>query len=461
MGNFNVTLSGLMQRMEEEQKMAGTLSTLADEIRSVKNGLGFRIRGREKLNQTLGRLADEVSGYHADMKKMRFVLSNIRDEYEKTERRICGYANDHPITGEDIWNAVTTLGKGYAVNALFPRTGVGWLIHEILKDEEWERESKIGEVEHTLWDEWDKKKKDNWADAHYELENGKLVKKEKEKESDKKKKTDAQKRKEALENITLWSGSLKKEGSLLHFGKDGDVETDWGSYTYSADFMKAETHMSAQLTMGGVEAEIGMSLTAFTASAAGQLGSDMLGAHGSTDVSVGKAELKGKVGVGIWDEDGNFNPKAKVKLSAEAIAAEASVTGGVDLAGIKADVTGSVNFGLGAHMDVGFEDGKLSLDLGASLGVGGSVKLDIDVSGAIEKLDDILDSASDVYSAASGFVEDAASAVGDFVEGAADAVGDFVGDAANAIGNAADKTLKGIGNAAGSAWTTVSGWFKW
>lgn len=146
---------------------------------------------------------------------------------------------------------------------------------------------------------------------------------------------------------------MSKEGSLLHFGKDGNVETDWGSYTYYADFMKAEEHMSAKLTPGGAEAEIGMSLTALTASAAGQLGSDMLGAHGSTDVSLGKAELKGKAGVGIWDEDGSFNPNAKAKLSAEAIVAEASATGSVGLLGTKVDVTGSVNFGVGAHMDIG------------------------------------------------------------------------------------------------------------
>lgn len=461
MENFNVTLSGLAQRIEEEQKMTGTLSSLAADIRVVRSGLGFQIRGKENLQNTLGQLADEVNGYSVDMKKMRLVLTNVRDEYEKTERRICGYVNDHPITGEDIWNAVTTIGKGLVVNALFPGAGAGWLIHEILKDEEWERESKIGEFEHTLWDKWDEKKKDNLGDAHYELENGTLVKKEKEEKTSDKEKTDAQKRKEVLENITIWSGSLKKEGSLLHFGKDGDVETDWGSYTYSADVMKAETHLSAELTMGGAEAEIGVSLTAFTANAAGQLGSDMLGAHGSAEVSFGKAEAKGKVGVGIWDEDGNFNPKAKVELSAEAILAEASVTGGVDLLGAKVDVTGSVNFGVGAHMDIGFDDGKLSLDLGASLGVGGSVKLNIDVSGALDKLDDVLDAASDVYCAASGFVEGAASAVGDFVEGTADAIGDFVGGAAKAAGDFADNAMEGIGNVASGAWSTVSSWFKW
>ncbi len=457
MENFNVTLSGLTQRIEEEQKMTGTLSKFAEDIRFVSNSLSFQVRGRENLHNTLKRLADEVGGHSSDMKKMRSALGSVRDEYEKTERRICGYVNDHPITKEDIWNAVTTVGKGFAINAMFPGAGTVWLVNEILKDEDWERKSKIGEIEHTLWDKWDEKKKDNLGDAHYEFENGRLVKKEKEENSADKKKTDAQKRKEVLENITLWSGSIKKEGSLLHFGKDGDVETDWGSYTYSADFMKAETHMSAEVTMGGINAEIGMSLTAFTAEAAGQLGNDMLGVHGKADVEVGKVELTGKAGFGIWDSDGNFAPTAKVKLSAEAIAAEASLTAGIDLAGTKVDVKGSVNFGVGAHMDVGFEDGKLSLDLGASLGVGGSVKLDIDVSGTLDKLDSVLDAASDVYSAASGFAGDVVNAVGDFAESAADTVGNIVGGAADAVGKVAD----GIGNTLSSGWSTVSGWFKW
>ena len=40
---------------------------------------------------------------------------------------------------------------------------------------------------------------------------------------------------------------------------------------------------------------------------------------------------------------------------------------------------------------VGLHDGKLSVDIGASLGVGASIKLEVDVSGAIDAMADTAD----------------------------------------------------------------------
>ena len=438
MENFSVKLSGLSQRIEEEKNIITGLGALESDIMSVRSGLSFQIKNKENITDVLKKLADNVSSYASDMKKLRSTLSNVRSEYEKTERRICGYANDHPISAQDVWNAFTTVGEGLCISAVNPVLGFGWLVNEILKDEEWEKKSEWGNYEHTLWDKWDEKKKNNILDEHYEWKDGKLVKKEKEDSSDdKKEKTDAQKRKEILENITIWSGSVAKEGSLIHLGKDGDVETDWGSYTYSADFMKAEASASLEVTMGGVEAEIGVALTAFTAEAAGQLGSDYLNVHGSGQVTVGKVEGKAQAGVGIWDDEGNFDPKLYAKASAEAIAWEASGEVGVNIGGVEGNVKGSVNFGIGAHVDVGFDDGKFSLDVGASLGIGGSVKLELDVGGLVDKgidfVQDVGGAAADAYNAAADFVSDVADNVTDFMDG--------------------------VGNAISSGWSTFKSWF--
>lgn len=441
MENFAVKLSGLSQGIEEEQKMEGQLSALESDIRSVRNGLGFQIKGKADLQNILKRLADDVNHHESDMKQLRRTLTEVHDEYEKTERRICGYVNDHPITKEDVQEAITTVGTGYAISALFgPVVGTGWLINEILKDEDWEIKYDVPSYERKIWDKWggDKKdEKDNLGKLKKEYyiskkaEEKDRLKKEREankSEEEKQKDKERKKKTDILENITIWSGSMKKEGSLLHFGKDGDVETDWGSYSYSADFMKAEASGSLEITGGGIEAEVGVALSAFTAEAAGQLGDDMLGLHGKVGVEAGKAEAKGSVGMGIWDENGNFAPKFSTKLSAEAIAAEVSGTVGVDLAGVKVDAKGSLNFGIGAHADIGYRNGKFSFDLGASLGVGASIKFDVDISGAVE------------------YVGNAAADI-------ANAAGNFVSD----IGKGADKIGKGFQN----GWKTVTGWFKW
>lgn len=436
MENFSVKLSGLSQRIEEEKGIVTGLATLESDIMSVRNNLSFQIKNQENIKNILKKLAGDVDGYESDMKKMRLALLSVRSEYEKTERRICGYVNDHPISAQDVWDAITTTGEGLCVSAVNPVLGFGWLVNEILKDEKWEKKSEWGNYEHTLWDEWDKKKENNKLDEHYEWEDGRLVKKEKEDSSDKEK-TKEQKRKEILENITIWSGSVEKVGSLLHFGKDGDVETDWGSYTYSADFMKAEASAGLSVTAGGVEAEIGVALTAFTAETAARLGSEDLNVHGSGQVTVGKVEGKAQAGVGIWGEDGNFNPKLYAKASAEAIAWEASGEVGVNIGGVEGNLQGSVNFGVGAHVDVGFDDGKFSLDVGASLGIGGSVKLEVDVGGLVDKGID--------------FVQDVGGAAADAYNMAAD----FVGDVADGVTDFADD----VGNAISNGWSTFKSWF--
>jgi hypothetical protein len=78
----------------------------------------------------------------------------------------------------------------------------------------------------------------------------------------------------------------------------------------------------------------------------------------------------------------------KVGASAEAIAGEISGKVGAKVLGTDVGVSGSLNYGVGAHANIGFSDGKLSLDVGATLGVGASVKLDIDVSGTVNAVCD-------------------------------------------------------------------------
>lgn len=431
MEQFSVKLSGLNQRVDEEQNIVTSLGRIESDIRSVMNSLSFEISSKANLKNILKQLADNVDECESDMKTMRSVLKNVRDKYEKTENRICGKVNDHTITKEEIWSALTTVGQGLAMNAIFPGTGMVWICHEILKDEDWKGEMDIGKFEKKIWE----KERKEISSASYEYENGKWVKKEAKKDDDKKEKTTAQKRKDILESVKIWSGSIGKEGSLLHFGKDGDVETEWGKYTYSADVLKAEASASGYVGLGGAGGKVGVSVTALSLAAGGQLGSDMLGAHGSVGVDVGKASAEASADFKWMNEDGKFSPNVGVSGSLEAIAAEASAKVGADILGTEINGKASVNFGIGAHADIGFRNGKFKFDVGASVGVGASVDLEIDVSGTIdavvEHAQDIGNAAKEAYETVSNAVSEVADAASNAYNNAKDAVSDFAGDVAD------------------------------
>ena len=433
MEQFSVKLSGMKQRIQEEENYKKRLGTIEDQLNSVRNTLSFEVGSKLNISKAIKQLANNVGEFESDMKTMKSVLQNVYNEYEKQERRICGYFNDHPITTEDIWNAITTTGTGLVISAINPALGFGWLVNEILKDEEWETESDWGKFEKKIWE------KERGKEVKYTRdEEGNWVKKEDDDSDGKKEKTDGEKKQELLENITIWSGSIGKEGELLHFGTDGDVETEYGKYSYGMDVMKAYAKAGANVTLGNAALEVGVGLTAFSAEAAGQLGSDMLGVHGQAGVNVGKVEAKAGGTIGWVNEEGELDLHAKVEASAEAILAEAEASVGVDLLGTKADIKGSVNFGIGAHAEIGFDDGKFSFDVGASLGVGASVSFEVDVSGTV---DAVVDFAKDVGNVAS----EAYSAVSDFANDVGDKVSDFASD---------------VGDSLSKGWKTVTGWFS-
>lgn len=223
---------------------------------------------------------------------------------------------------------------------------------------------------------------------------------------------------------TIASVGTKVSGDLWdkHWGDSDEEFKEFGAHgSAEAAFVKAEASASAYAGVysysadgtkhftPGLGAEVGVGVTAFSASAKGQLGDEYFNIHGKASVDVGKAEAKASVNMGLFDAEGKINPQAGVKLSAEAIAAEAKGTVGGTIAGTSVEATGSVNFGVGAHANFGLVDGHFSMDIGASLGVGVGVKLDIDMSGTF---------------------------------------------------NAAVDTVNAISDAASSAWSTFTGWFK-
>lgn len=192
------------------------------------------------------------------------------------------------------------------------------------------------------------------------------------------------------------SVSAKKSGSVSLFSRQNSVSTSHGSAEAQMAVLKAEGDMSAFAQIfdedghftPGAGAHIGGSATVFEASASGEYEIiDNVKVHGSVDITAGEVSAEAEANIG-FDEEGNLNLNAGASI--EAIAAEASADVGVNIAGVDVKGKGSVNIGIGAHADVGLKDGVLKVDVGASLGVGASVSLEVDIGEAVDNAKDMV-----------------------------------------------------------------------
>ena len=191
----------------------------------------------------------------------------------------------------------------------------------------------------------------------------------------------------------LWSGEAAAEGKI------GGVVP--GSASAKASFGEAEAHadgymglFQADPTTGelqfkpGIGVSAGASVTAFSAEEQAMLGGDMLGAYVKSTQTVGKVGAEVEANVGLYDKDGKFNPTAYAGFGAQAIGGEITGALGAKVLGADVSASGSLNYGIGAHANVGYKDGKFSLDAGATFGVGASVKLEVDIGGTIDAVKD-------------------------------------------------------------------------
>ena len=148
----------------------------------------------------------------------------------------------------------------------------------------------------------------------------------------------------------------------------------------------------------GVSAEIGASATALEIEWEQQwLGDENLGLNSDVTVTAGKASAKANVGAQVFGSDGKLDLQLGASASAEAIGGEIEGSVGVNVLGGEVGVKGSVNYGIGAHADVGYRDGVFKCDVGASLGVGVSLGFEVDAGGMV---DTVSDAASAVWDGA-------------------------------------------------------------
>lgn len=208
-------------------------------------------------------------------------------------------------------------------------------------------------------------------------------------------------RKQTLAEYKIIGGSIG--GSIfcekVSIGDSGTIEATVG---------KAEAHGSIRAGLHvigndgtekfspGISAEVGTSVTAMEVAWDQQwLGDKNLGVSTDTKVTIGKAEAKMGGQALIYGDDGKLNLQLNANASVEAIAWKAEGTAKLNVIGGDIGVKGSVQFGIGAHADVGFHDGKFKFDVGASLGIGASVGFEVDIGGMVDSVKDSAKSAWD------------------------------------------------------------------
>lgn len=181
---------------------------------------------------------------------------------------------------------------------------------------------------------------------------------------------------------TIGGSLLSASGSFENgiFSADGSVSIGTAEAEAKASANLYKTDKDGNLVFApGVSAEIGASVCAISGAAAVGIGNSMLGVNASGNAEAISAGASASGKVEIIDKNGKFNPTAKVGLEAEAnlFKAEGKVSGSV--LGVDAAVTGGVTIGVGAHADIGFQDGIFKFDVGASLGVGVSIGFEVNV----------------------------------------------------------------------------------
>lgn len=387
MSEFKMKPQRARSTVQDMNSIARQMKNLEDQILKIQRGLSFEVAQKERIRQRLRTAGNNTAAQYKGIYNSSSALNNIVNTYEMTERRLAGskipqFEMLRDTLVDNIRGVISLIPiVPSAPSGFIPSViGPGSLINKLI-DETWyaygheksEFKGTIGKGSWTL-DKLDREEKETYVSINNE--HGEL------KQSD-------------IKAFKLLQGTWKDTKSGFHMeGTAGDKDGTHAGYQF--DILKREA--SAELYAGlyytdpttgekklraAAGASLGYTLSAFSTSAEAQLGNSNLGAYVKGEAAAGKLEAKASGVIGLRDAEGKFNPTAHGKLSAEAIAAEASVKGGIKVAGADVGVKASVNVGVGAHAEAGFKDGVFSLDIGASLGVGGSIKLEVDVGGMV------------------------------------------------------------------------------
>ena len=388
MSEFRLRPSNMRTVSTEQTQIAAQMSQLEQEILRVRSGLSFEVGSKERIRQRLKTAGDCTGESAGHLRSAAQVLANITDTYEATEQNLAGL----PVSKETylpICDAETVLsilpglvgiGAGVTITPATPSNPgtVDSVVDAVSRFFQHKDKDHFPTGDVPIAD----REKNAWQKTFVSQNEKDLGKSQ-------------------MDPLLVWGGSVEKSGSLLGMEGEalvGDADGTYAQRSYGVLQRDAYAQLYGGLFVMGEDGEkifapalgaaLGLSLSGLTAAGEARLGSDLLGVKVSGDATLGKLNAEAKGAVSLRDEDGNLDPTLHGEAALEALAFEASGAAVGQILGTEIGVQGSVTVGVGVHAEAGYQDGVFSLEIGAALGVGGSVGLVIDVGGTVDAVCD-------------------------------------------------------------------------
>lgn len=379
MGECKIKTSHVRAAAGEQRELAKQMKQLEDELRQIQNGLSFEIAQKQQIRQRLRNTGNTISSQSKELYDAAKVLDQIADIYETTEAQLAGYQ-----VRKTMLEPLTNLSE---IRDLIP--SFHWNPSSVKPDE------ILGVVLPGFLKEISKKYLSNFKTSYGWNQNI----------EDKVADISYSKNKENIKDSTIGviekvlEKRWEKETSLYHAeGMVGDRKGSYGkseldvfkqnSYAelYAGPYyVETESGEKKLRVAAGVSA--GYTMTALSMTQEARLGNDYLNAYAGTEITLGRVEGSAEAVIGLHDAKGNFNPTAYVGLAGGATLAEVSGKAKANILGVGVGAEAKVSVGVEAHAKAGYKDGKLSVDVGASLGIGGSIKLEVDIGGAVNAVE--------------------------------------------------------------------------
>ncbi len=419
MGEFKVRLDGVNGSASQNDVIARELSQISSEVYDLKQKLRFQIAQRERINRRLAAQGASIASEGQKVRRASSALKNVSQEYRRTESGLCGTDEKN---GNNLLNIIANpfLPAFWVTSPALPSPAPKFdlinnfnekIFQNVLDKPDIKGEAEFDHVDGktkvvSKATFKDSEIKDSVSDyvkepksrKEYDSQNHKWNTIDKDNEKATKEFDDAMK--DTKMDAVVKAG-ISGSASAAWFHSEGEITYGIGKLSASSDVAKGEATAEGYVGLfqkdpstgklvfkPGIGGELGASFSAFTAEEKAEIGNDMLGGYVGTTQTVGKVGTKAEGSVGLFDSTGKFNPSAYAGVKAEAIGGEVTAKAGGKILGTDVGVSGSLNYGIGAHANAGYKDGKVYLDVGATLGVGASAKLEVDISGTVNAVCD-------------------------------------------------------------------------
>ena len=407
---IKVDIDKINDFQQEVSNIGSHVNSISTSFSSISCMVDSDIKNSDGIRRKLQDIANDLSSIRTALSRTSTFLGNASTKYSNAERSITPQIRPMAIT---LGMASLVISETNAEASLVEESSEGFFSNTEEKSEffKW----KKGNVFEESLKDVEGKGNDYFKDKGWrkEKKTEKYIKRETSKdgkskwvEIDAKDAPTFYDKEHTILEADIISGSVY--GNRGQIGEREDQDGD-GTFGYIA-VAEGEAHgaISAGLYVldgngkkifsPGVSAEVGASFSLVHAEGQWQaLGNENLGLNLEGEVSLGKVETKAGIDFQVLGKEGL---QVSVEAKAEAIAVEVEGSVGINVLGGEIEATGGINFGIGAHAEVGFRDGVFKCDIGASLGIGVSLDLEVDVGGMVstvyEKAASIWDDAKDL-----------------------------------------------------------------